>query len=249
MTTTEAYWPAPSPSFSTSACRPAWRRRALPRRTSSWPGPKSSASGWPPSPSRSRSSGSARPRMPTRRRGPTRRPWSIRVESAFALEMQHLAPIDHRPGEHLLRLALHREARAETRARCGGSRRSARPRPSSARRTGEGRQRPSSPSRRSPAGGPRPAGPGHRQLRFTHESVTMAALATNAKAFYRRTKSLQEPSHDDHPASDASASRNRSRDRLSRHEPAGLRPERRPFRTSRSPAPSATWLWARQTPR
>ena len=35
-----------------------------------------------------------------------------------------------------------------------------------------------------------------------------------AIAFYRRTKSLQEPSHDDHPASDASASRNRSRDRL-----------------------------------
>ena len=37
----------------------------------------------------------------------------VRVESAFALEMQHLAPVDRRAGQCPLRLALHRQARSE----------------------------------------------------------------------------------------------------------------------------------------
>ena len=54
----------------------------------------------------------------------------VRVESAFALEMQHLAPARHRAGQRPLRLALHRPARAEAGTGATAPNRSCRPMPS-----------------------------------------------------------------------------------------------------------------------
>ena len=72
----------------------------------------------------------------------------------------------------------------------------------------------------------------------------------NPSSLYRRTQlSLRSTFTDDHPAPNASASRNRHCCGLCDDEPAGFRPERGAGRSRGPRPPRAMWLRVRPTPR
>ena len=103
--------PRPLAAFSTSASVQAWRRRAPPR-ISSWLGPTSSASGWRLRPAAQDRVEAQNPHADPEAR-PDPRTLVIQVEARSAGTPTSRAHY-HRSREHLLRLALHREARFET---------------------------------------------------------------------------------------------------------------------------------------